>query len=232
MSTVQGSWRGYGIVRDGLVLYLDASSPNSYNSNFGPTTWKDISGNGNNGTLVNGPTFNSSNGGNLVFDGIDDYITRNISLPDNNITACVWVKNNNVSNTQRIFSHGNFGLDVAGNNFSLQIFNSTVRGIVGVLGSSQFVGNGTTINSNFWYNITLTLGGGKLTLYLNGDLKVNDSTNSTIGTSSYTLNIATRANNTSEFFQGNIAQTSIYNRALSAQEVLQNYNATKTRFGL
>ena len=59
------------IVTDGLVLYLDAANPKSYVS--GSTTWRDISRGGNNGTLVNGPTFDSGNGGNIVFDGVDDY---------------------------------------------------------------------------------------------------------------------------------------------------------------
>ena len=61
------------IVTDGLVLYLDAANPNSYVS--GSTSWRDISRGGNNGTLVNGPTFNSANGGSIVFDGVDDNIS-------------------------------------------------------------------------------------------------------------------------------------------------------------
>jgi hypothetical protein len=61
------------IVTSGLVLALDAADKNSYPGSG--TTWTDLSGNGNNGTLVNGPTFSSANGGSIVFDGVDDYVT-------------------------------------------------------------------------------------------------------------------------------------------------------------
>jgi len=78
-----------GIVRNGLVLDLDAAKLDSY-PKFG-TTWRDITFNQNNGTLVNGPTFNSGNGGSIVFDGVDDYIT--IPTITNNIyTIDFWYK--------------------------------------------------------------------------------------------------------------------------------------------
>ena len=69
----QNGWRGPDIVSDGLVLYLDAGSPNSYRPDFG-TTWRDMSGFNNSGSLVNGPTYSTANGGNIVFDGINDRV--------------------------------------------------------------------------------------------------------------------------------------------------------------
>ena len=69
------------IVTDGLVLYLDAANQRSYPGSG--TTWSDISRGGNNGTLVNGPTFDPGNGGSIVFDGVDDYV----SIPDINFTT-------------------------------------------------------------------------------------------------------------------------------------------------
>lgn len=83
MSTINGGWRGPNIVKDGLILYMDASSPNSYLNNVFGTTWKDISGNGNNGTLVNFGSqtiWNSSNGGSIVFDGTNDLVNNIGSL--------------------------------------------------------------------------------------------------------------------------------------------------------
>jgi hypothetical protein len=80
------------IVTDGLVLYLDAANPKSYPGTG--TAWNDISRGGNNGTLVNGPTFDSTNGGSIVFDGVNDYgINNTPNLPTGNITAtiCAWV---------------------------------------------------------------------------------------------------------------------------------------------
>ncbi len=76
MSTVGG---GVNIVTNGLVLYLDASNTKSYVS--GSTTWSDVSRSGNNGTLINGPTFNSANGGSIVFDGTNDYVDLTFANP-------------------------------------------------------------------------------------------------------------------------------------------------------
>ena len=78
-----------GIVKDGLVLDLDAAKLDSYPKTG--TSWKDISGNGNNGTLVNVPTFNSSNGGSIVFDGSNDYVSTNYITNSTAFTYCVWV---------------------------------------------------------------------------------------------------------------------------------------------
>jgi hypothetical protein len=88
MSTLSG---GPNIVVDGLVLYLDAANQYSYVS--GSTAWNDLSRSNNNGTLINGPTFNSANGGSIVFDGIDDYVSfvSNPSLT-NQITVEVWIQ--------------------------------------------------------------------------------------------------------------------------------------------
>lgn len=82
---------GFGkIVTDGLVLALDAADTNSYTS--GSTTWRDMSGNGNNSTLTNGPTFDSGNGGSIVFDRVDDY--ANFYAPNLTTTTTVemWTK--------------------------------------------------------------------------------------------------------------------------------------------
>lgn len=68
-------YTGPNIVTDGLVLYLDAANTKSYPGSG--TTWNDLSGNGNNGTLINGYIFNSIGNGNLVFDGSNDYVNIN-----------------------------------------------------------------------------------------------------------------------------------------------------------
>jgi hypothetical protein len=86
----QNGWRGPDIVADGLVLYLDAGSPNSYRPDFG-TTWKDMSGFNNSGSLINGPTYSSANGGGIVFDGTNDYVTGSLSTSNiNEYTLDVW----------------------------------------------------------------------------------------------------------------------------------------------
>jgi hypothetical protein len=94
MSTVSGGWDGPPIVKNGLVLYLDAGSPNSFYPLTAGTTWKDISGNTNNSTLTNGPTYNSANGGSIVFDGADDTLlgSSTSALISNNFTLQVTIK--------------------------------------------------------------------------------------------------------------------------------------------
>ena len=86
---------GPEIVKSGLVLYLDAGNQNSYPGTG--TTWTDISRNNNNGTLTNGPTFNSENGGSIVFDGTNDYVSTALTST-NSFTWNVWYKTNTVSN--------------------------------------------------------------------------------------------------------------------------------------
>ena len=96
-----GFYRAPQIVTNGLVMYLDAANPKSY-----PTTgtaWYDRSGNGNTGTLTNGPTFNSGNNGSIVFDGIDDYVSLS-SSPNltNPLTICGFINTSIVSGVNQV----------------------------------------------------------------------------------------------------------------------------------
>jgi len=93
------------IVTDGLVFAIDAANYESYTS--GSTTWSDLSGNGNNGTLTNGPTFDSGNGGSIVFDGTNDYVDYGTSLGNgwSEITVQTWTKPATFPNSNFIFEH-------------------------------------------------------------------------------------------------------------------------------
>ena len=108
MSTVQSGH----IVTDGLVLALDAANAKSYPGSG--TTWSDLSGNRNTGTLTNGPTFNSGNGGGIVFDGVDDYVDcgNSSTLQINQGTISAWVKTSSPGSSFRgiITKQNNYGL--------------------------------------------------------------------------------------------------------------------------
>jgi hypothetical protein len=209
-----------GIVTQGLVLDLDAAKRDSY-VGVG-TAWNDISGNRNNGTLTNGPTFNSGNGGSIVFDGVDDYVIGNCPLINVNVGSCLslWVKTSSI-NTQIIGSCDS-GIN---NGFRFQIFNTTLHYTLGnVADYNTFI----NISNNTWRHIVASTLGSTALIYINGVL-----TN--------TLNIGIMLGNTSNFklgafwnnqfpFLGSISNFYLYNRALSASEVLQNYNATKGRY--
>jgi len=237
MSTV-GNWRGPNIVKDGLVLYLDAGSPNSYINGISGTSWKDISGNQNNGTLVNGPIFNSANGGSIVFDGSNDFIdcgVSNIPLPIN-ITLSAWINQSVLNAYKNIITKegatGNdldYGLTTSPNGNLYFWFNN---------GSFRIHETSTNIiNSlNVWYYVTSVFSDTNNTvqLYANGTQIYNqtESTSLLAHTNSKLLVGWRNSLIAGQSFQGNIAQTQIYNRALSSSEVLQNFNATRARFGI
>ncbi len=134
----------------------------------------------------------------------------------------MWIKSRNVANTQRVFAQGSTG---GGNNFSLQIISSGIRGIIGIDGGGQFVGTSASITSNTWYHVALVFGSSSLKLYINGVQQVSDTTTTTIGTSALATKMGIRADlATTEMLNGLIDEVRIYNRALGASEVKQLYN--------
>jgi hypothetical protein len=231
MSTLSG---GPNIVVDGLVLYLDAANRYSYVS--GSTTWNDLSRGGNNGTLINGPTFNSANGGSIVFDGIDDYVgsTLNSQL-SNSFTFSTFIKlsafltNNNPQAlvVSQVASYGNYWafLGTYQSKWHWGLYDGS---------NNPFIVSNIVPTTSSWTYVTgiRDVPSDTLYLYINGvlDSSINDTTISIPVYSA--LNVGGQTTQTSRYSNCNIALTQVYNRALSAQEVLQNYNATKTRFGL
>ena len=219
------------IVNRGLTLHLDASAPSSYPTTG--TTWSDISGNSNNGTLTNGPTFNSGNGGSIVFDGSNDYVVltnastpltnlsyetilRIDSIPASNTFRSIWQKSadwngNTGISLQMIygsltFSYGSFW----GGSVSYSLSNLTVGNWYYIVGTSSSVSSGTS------------------KMYINGFLVATGANAATpTSTSDLTLGYGNGGG-----FLGNISVFRTYNRELSAAEITQNYNAQRSRFGI
>jgi hypothetical protein len=223
-------WRGPNIVKDGLVLYLDAGSPNSYQGTG--TIWKDISKvNQNNGTLINGPTFSSANGGSIVFDGVDDFVEVPNFNTVNTITVDVWVKKTSGNSWQGWL--GNWNTTGNGDSWLLTQNNSN-RASFYIMHTNNvgdnIVDTSGIIVGNVWYNYTGTFSNSTLSLYKNGSL-VNSK--STLQNTIYQNSLKIWCGRFSTFYlNGQLSNGKVYNRALSADEVLQNYNATKGRFGL
>ena len=219
------------IVTSGLVLNLDASNASSYPGSG--TSWFDLSGNSNTGTLTNGPTFNSANGGSIVFDGSNDYVS---SFPTQisgvgSKTVSAWIK---INKTSRV---GLAGIRDGGSQTGwVFTVNRTTYGNLTYFhtgGSTLEVAAG--IITNTWYNVCVTYNLTSTTaiLYLNGVQIGSPSTSFTaITPSSFKGVVGNEDSAFSDLFSGNIAQTLIYDRALSASEVLQNYNVTRAKFGL
>jgi hypothetical protein len=214
------------IVTDGLVLYLDAANVKSYVS--GSTVWRDLVRN-NNGTLINGPTFDPSNGGSIVFDGINDYVTFNNPLNQTQLSQ-IWTVQSWVNITtkprQRLLGGLNAGLFIEytqGNN-SLLYLNS---------GGDDYYIYGGQFTSQGWVLATFRFNNA------NGNRQIwrNLSNISTSGpnqtsTPSGQNNTFTIGASNSETILGKISNILMYNKYLSDNEILQNYNATKTRYGL
>jgi hypothetical protein len=222
---------GPNIIDNGLVFYLDAGNIKSYQS--GSTTWFDKSGFANNGTLINGPTFNTGSGGSIVFDGVDDvvvgatgsYYIKNSGDP---ITVNVWVKPGRlVGQYQDIVTNRS-----GSTSYNWILYQHADDGSIQFHGANQNKSNYVP-TIGVWVNVTATVTTSKLySLYFNGNLY------STLSNFEYGPKVSNRlsigAGDTPyvEPFLGSIATTQIYSTALSAQEVLQNYNATKSRFGI
>lgn len=224
-------WRGPNIVKNGLVLYLDAGSPNSFPLINQTTTWKDISGNSYNASLISGPTFNSADGGSIVLDGTDDYVeipTTGILSGKNAFTINVWTYPTSLTGIRPLFVNyyvGNQEVLFRFNGTGLQLFTFT---------TSQIGGTTQTYSTlNQWVNLVATYNGSIMITYVNG-VQSATTFNQTgnLSTSTLPYLIGRYSSPTEYRYAGRFAQTLVYNRALSATEILQNYNATKTRFGL
>jgi len=213
-----------GVVTDGLVLALDAGVSRSYPGSG--TSWTDLSGNGNTGTLTNGPTYNSSNGGSIVFDGVDDYSpigTSGFPFGSSAGTLSGWARTNTIS--------GSYSWIVSYGKGSPR--QSRFIGINGAI--YLFGGYGNDINAsgvplNTWFNMVGVYDGTNASMYINGTL-VSGPTARSWDTVANNAQIG-RQTNGGEYWNGNIAQVSIYNRALTASEIQQNYNALRGRFGI
>jgi hypothetical protein len=220
MSTLSG---GPNIVVDGLVLYLDAANRYSYVS--GSTTWRDLSRSNNNGTLINGPTFNTGSGGSIVFDGIDDYVISNLTKTQigNNLTLNIWIKFNDLQTNKGILQIADNLNDGVPWILLQRTTNTSIRWYLD--GNYRITNN---IDNLKYFNLTLTYDGTVWIVYVNSI----PNGSYTGGLGSYSGNFTWLGNGYNGYSSCNISQTLIYNRALSSQEILQNYNATKTRFGL
>ena len=219
---------------NGLVLCLDAANSKSYPGSG--TVWTDLSGRGNNGTLTNGPTYSSANFGSIVFDGVDD----GVQLPGTNFSL-----------NQMTISSWNFSSNYNQNGF---MFEKTTNGTVNTQYSLFFNGDNTiyyrtkavstedlTVNTttagvvnNQWNNVVATFDGTIKRIYVNGVLRATSTTLSGTVTQNTTgaAFIGIYGNFAGYPFNGRISNTTIYNRALTASEITQNYNALKSRYGI
>ena len=229
------------IVTNGLVTYYDAANSKSYIS--GSTTWSDMYNTPTNDlTLFSGATFSPINNGTMVYNGVNSRtsMSKNINVGDN-FTVSVWMNAGLLGPIRR---------GLVGNSYPYILgqrngwFFSTAGGSINdtfffSIGADTAIlqGNAGLLTTNTWYYLTVTVlnGGGALSAYINGVLTTNVSTALSSGTILYPSNqfhIGFRdLGPTQDPFTGNISMVKIYNRILTPQEILQNYNTTKSRYG-
>ena len=225
------------VVTDGLVLYLDAANTKSYPGSG--ITWTDLSRSGNSSELK-GPTFNSGNGGSIVFDGTNDYveIQNQIQFDQTDpFTLSSWVNSPNVSNELII---NNENILYTGYRLNINVNANIEIGLRSSISDDIAIETLNSINAGTWYHIVGTYDGHSnvsgMKIYINGveedtNTISNTLTSSTLSNQKTLLGIR-KSSSPPDPLMGNIANVQIYNRALSTIEITQNYNATRTRFGL
>ena len=211
------------IVTSGCVLNLDSNFPASYPLVF--NTWYDLSGNGNTGLLNNSITYNSALRGSLVLNGTNQYVsfsaTTNIPVGNSNYTIGVWF-NADTLGDKGLAGWGNYGSANEVNAFRL-----TSNGLINYWWASDLTVV-TTITTGNWYYAVATFDGTTRSIYVNGSLIGSDTpTGHNVTTSS---NLTVGLTNTTEYFDGNMGEVQIFNRALSSTEITQNYNAFLPRY--
>lgn len=223
---------GPKIITSGCVLSLDAADIFSYPRTG--TTWKDLSGNSNNFSLINGPTFNAGNMGSIVFDGSDDYLYISSLVWDynNNFTIQFWFTPSSLggANGYGLFFNGNPGLNtnrvqIAGNSDG-SIYLNTVGSSLG----DSFVSAAGLVSVGNWYNFAAIRNSGVITVYLNGVSVASGNENYAVSQQSNLYVGLVRSSGALWYLNGRMSSILINNRSLSVNEILNNYNATKSRF--
>jgi hypothetical protein len=220
------------IVTDGLVLSLDAGNTKSYPGTG--TTWFDKSGRGNNGTLTNGPTFSSANGGSIVFDGVDDFVTgsnsSNFAFGTGDFTVSYWMYINAFSGTGTpTFVDLRNNPNGTGPGYSDYIETSKFK--LYINNTIAYTSTGS-LSTGSWYNISATRQSTTISVYFNGVLDGTSSNNSNITENGFKL--ARNVNSSlPSYLNGRMASVLVYKgKGLSPSEITQNFNALRGRFGI
>ena len=230
--------RGNMVANTGApVMCLDAGSRISYPGSG--TTWTDLSGNANTGTLVNGPTFNSANSGSIVFDGVNDYasVTYAASLDTpTGATYSLWMKKTS-SVAGEFLSRGIADRGIDSDNPRLYHYSSNTVYIDWntLAGSDRYVNSVAYTELSFNNLVFVFSPGAPFLFYANGvQVAVQMSGGSSDATMKNTAHniIIGGAVWTNRFFTGKISSVTLHNRALSAAEITTNFELTRGRYGI
>lgn len=227
------------IVRNGLVLYLDAANTKSYPGTG--TTWNNLNGSGSNATLVNGVGYSTANNGGMVFDGTNDRGTLTTPITSNSQqTYEVWVKalpSNSATDDFGYILHNSIGTQLLSTYMAIgyagtigELPRNEIFAVIGTQWATM--GTGVIADANTIRQIVLTWDGLTQTAYVDGIQKVSQPRTTVPSNFSTTMGIGDVRNSTYRQIVGNIYGIKIYNRALSAAEIKQNFEALRGRYGI
>jgi len=220
-----------GLITDGIIFMVDGGNSASYPGSNTP--WYDISGNANTGILTNGANYSTDGNGSINFDGNNDYVdfsdsTSTIMLPTSGLTISAWFKTSTANRWLVDKSVGTIG--------SGYCLIGSGAGTLFFFVNSVSVNTSNTVTGGTWLNVVGTwTRSTQMVIYRNAVAEGSRTTSvpASINNPSYAMQIGTRSRTFREdFWNGQIAQVIFYNRALLADEVTQNFNATRPRFGV
>jgi hypothetical protein len=229
------------VVDSGLILHLNATDGNSYDG-AGGSTWYDLTANGYNGTLVNSPTFSTSYVSNFAFNYSNNYVTTtgmaNYAYT-NGVTMCVWHKNGGGTGAYRgVVTNGISGDRIGGFEFRYgreNYYGGTNNGTSLYFNITNSAGTTTGITTyaplSQWHFYSATYDNTTLKTYVDGGLFTSaaHASGGQLKTESGSTIIGVSPG-TAEYLDGNLSIVMIYNRALTAKEIIQNYQATRSKF--
>ena len=225
------------IVTENLIYAIDTANPDSYVS--GSTSLNNQIANQNNGVITNGVGFDDANGGSLNFDGADDYVELgniNSSNPlslygQNEFSIEVWINPDLTGDDyQRILDKSDAGSGTNGWSIFQRPSSKYTYLYIDATGVSTYVDSSLT--SGIWRNYLWTRKSTTTKLYVNGSLVDTEYVTKSVPSDTTGMRIGSWNHTTGREYNGKIANIKIYNKELSAAEVLQNHNALKSRFGL
>ena len=217
-----------GIVTTNLSMFLDAGNASSYPGSG--TAWTDLSGNSRNGTLTNGPTYTSADGGSIVFDGANDFVQCSGSITATAATFVIWIRRNG---SQDDFDGIIYSRSATATGISFFGITNKISYTWNNAVNTYTWDSGLTIPDLTWCMIVVSVTSTSATAYLCQSSGITSATNIVSHTSTVLDDIRIGQDNlASRFFNGRIAVAQIYNIALSAEQVSQNFAADRSRFGV
>jgi hypothetical protein len=213
------------IVTSGLVLCVDAGNPRSYPGSG--TAWNDAISSGFNFTLTNGPVYSSSNLGSFTFDGVNDFASasNNTALDTQAVTVEVWIKTNALNQNGFWFEKGSVNSQYA-------LFQEGSSIVWRQASLSQYTTTASFISTSNWAQIVGTYTSGSRITYINGVAVTSDGQTGSLLTNASGMYIGAYGTGTGYFYNGALSICRVYNRVLSATEILQNFNAIRGRYGV